>query len=62
MTKQQAIDLFGSAYKLAQALGISRQAVAQWPQELSRQREMAVKGAKTEQIISEQRKLEALQK
>ena len=31
MKKKDAIDYFGSARALAEALGISRQAVYQWP-------------------------------
>lgn len=31
MTKQEAINLAGSAAELANVLGISRQAVCQWP-------------------------------
>ena len=31
ITKKQAINLFGSAKALYEALGISKQAVSQWP-------------------------------
>ena len=31
MTKRQAVKMFGNQAKLADALGISRQAVGQWP-------------------------------
>lgn len=34
MNKQDAIQHFGSSTKLAQALGISKQAVSQWEDEL----------------------------
>ena len=35
MTKSQAIKLLGSAVALAQALHVSRQAVHQWPEQLT---------------------------
>jgi len=34
MTKQEAIDAFGSAKALADALGITAQAVSQWPDDV----------------------------
>jgi transcriptional repressor of cell division inhibition gene dicB len=34
MTKKEAIALFGSQSKLAQALGLSRQAVSKWGDDL----------------------------
>lgn len=34
LTKQQAIDLFGTAKSLGAALGITGSAVGQWPDEL----------------------------
>lgn len=34
MTKREAVRLFGSAYRLSQVLGISRQAVSQWPDDV----------------------------
>jgi len=45
MTKQNAIDIFGSASKLAKALGITRQAVSQWDDNLSLRRIDEVTGA-----------------
>ena len=46
MTKQEAIELFGGGHRaLAEALGISRSAVSQWPQELDQEREDRVIGA-----------------
>ena len=36
MRKTDAIKIFGSASELARAIGISPQAVYQWPDELSR--------------------------
>ncbi len=35
MTKQEAIKLFGTATKLARAIGICPQAVYQWPEVLT---------------------------
>lgn len=35
MTKQEAINLFGTITELSKALGISTQAVSQWPDELT---------------------------
>lgn len=45
MTKQQAISYFGSAAKLARALGISTAAVSQWPDEISQAQADRVIGA-----------------
>lgn len=33
ITKSKAVELFGSVSNLARALGISSQAVSQWPQD-----------------------------
>lgn len=35
MTKAEAIDIFGSQVALAKAMGVTSQAVSQWPEELS---------------------------
>ena len=46
MTKQEAIELFGGGQRaLAEALGISRSAVSQWPKLLDQEREDRVIGA-----------------
>lgn len=46
MTKTEAIDLFGgSRSEFARALGITPQAVSQWPDELEQDREDRVIGA-----------------
>jgi DNA-binding transcriptional regulator YdaS (Cro superfamily) len=45
MTKQQAIAMFGSGAKLARALGITRGAVSQWPDDLDQDRTDRVNGA-----------------
>ena len=61
MTKQEALDLFGGKHKaLAEALGISRQAVYKWPAELSKRQSMAVMGAKHRQLADEHKRLDAL--
>ncbi len=36
MTKEEAIQLFGSGSKLARAIGVSPQAIYQWPDVLTR--------------------------
>lgn len=46
MTKIEAIALFGGDVKLlAEALGITRQAIYQWPDELSQRKADEVAGA-----------------
>lgn len=45
LTKQQATAIFGSGAALARALGITKGAVSQWPDELDQQRTAAVIGA-----------------
>lgn len=45
LTKQQATAIFGSGAALARALGITRGAVSQWPDELDQQRTAMVIGA-----------------
>ena len=52
LTKEQAIELFGSQAKLAAALEISRQAVSQWPHDLDRARTDRVLGAAIRQGLS----------
>lgn len=47
MTKSQAIELFGSVTELAAALGIQRQAVYQWPEELKQRTADEIVGAAT---------------
>ncbi|PVX84327.1 Cro/CI family transcriptional regulator [Paraburkholderia unamae] len=45
LTKQQAADIFGSGAALARALGITKGAVSQWPEQLDQQRTAMVIGA-----------------
>jgi len=46
MTKSQAIRLFGTRHQdLADALGVTRQLISSWPQELTRDQEDRVIGA-----------------
>jgi DNA-binding transcriptional regulator YdaS (Cro superfamily) len=45
LTKQQAVGIFGTATALADALGITKGAVSQWPDDLDTQRTAAVIGA-----------------
>jgi len=45
MTKQQAIDIFDGVPALASALGIHRQAVYQWPDELKQRLSDEIIGA-----------------
>ena len=44
MTKSEAIKIFGDVRKLAQALGITPQAVYLWDEELSERRENEIIG------------------
>ena len=46
MTKEEAIALFRSRRKLAEALGITTQAVGQWPDRLTQRIADRVMGAK----------------
>jgi len=45
MTKDQAINIFGSAAKTAVAVGVSPSAVSQWPTILTNDIELKVFGA-----------------
>ncbi|ALS63603.1 Cro/CI family transcriptional regulator [Pandoraea apista] len=45
LTKQQATAIFGSGAALARALGITKGAVSQWPDQLDQQRTAMVIGA-----------------
>lgn len=45
LTKTQATEMFGTATALAAALGLTKGAVSQWPEELDTQRTAAVIGA-----------------
>jgi DNA-binding transcriptional regulator YdaS (Cro superfamily) len=45
LTKQQAVAIFETQTALASALGITKGAVSQWPDELDTQRTAAVIGA-----------------
>lgn len=45
MRKQDAISLFGTARALASALGITPQAVYQWPEKISQEQADRVTGA-----------------
>jgi hypothetical protein len=45
MTKQEAISLFGNGASLARALGLTRSAISQWPDDLDQTRSDTVNGA-----------------
>ncbi len=45
ISKQQAIEIFGSGKKLGQALGLSQSAISQWPEKLDQWRIDVVIGA-----------------
>jgi DNA-binding transcriptional regulator YdaS (Cro superfamily) len=45
LTKQQAVAIFDTQKALAEALGLTKGAVSQWPDELDVQRTAAVIGA-----------------
>lgn len=45
MTKQEAINTFGTASSLARALGLTRAAISMWPDDLDQQRADRVRGA-----------------
>jgi len=54
MTKQDAIALFGSVTQLAHALGITSQAIFQWPKQLSTRARHEVVGAALETGLLDQ--------
>lgn len=45
LTKQQAVSMFGSGAALGRALGISKGAVSQWPDQLDQKQTAMVIGA-----------------
>ncbi|KVU10683.1 hypothetical protein WK62_05310 [Burkholderia ubonensis] len=45
LTKHQAVAIFGTAKALAEALGLTKGAISQWPDSLDTQRTAAVIGA-----------------
>ena len=45
ISKQQAIEIFGSGAKLGLALGLGRSAISQWPEKLGQKRTDLVMGA-----------------
>jgi len=45
MKKQDVLELFGGAVKVAEAYGCTRQAVYQWPEDLPASIELRVLGA-----------------
>ena len=45
MTKTDANKLFGNASRLAEALGVSHQAVSKWPEKLPQRRQDEINGA-----------------
>lgn len=45
MTKNEAINMFGSVAQLAEALGITRQAIYQWPNQLPKDQADRINGA-----------------
>jgi len=44
-TKSEAIEIFGSSAALSRALGITKSAVGQWPEELNQRQVNEVVGA-----------------
>ena len=55
MDKKEAIEKFGSTRKLAEALGISVQAIYQWPEELTRAIADRVELAYLKQVTSSEK-------
>lgn len=45
LTKQQAVAIFGDGVSLARALGITKGAISQWPDDLDQKRTAMVIGA-----------------
>lgn len=45
MTKQQAIEIFGSGAELGRAVGLTRGRISQWPDELEQRETDLVVGA-----------------
>lgn len=45
MTKKEAIAMFGTVIGLARALGITRAAIYQWPEELTQRQADEITGA-----------------
>ncbi|SDV49230.1 Cro/CI family transcriptional regulator [Chitinasiproducens palmae] len=45
LTKQQAIAIFGTGAELGRALGITKGAISQWPEELDQKQTAMVIGA-----------------
>ena len=62
MKKTDALALFNNnVSRMADALGVSRYTIYRWPDDLERYQVNMVKGAKAQQIIDEQRKLDQVQ-
>lgn len=45
LTKQQALAIFGDGVSLARALGLTKGAISQWPEQLDQKRTAMVIGA-----------------
>ena len=45
MSKNEAIELFGTAADMARAVGLTRGRISQWPEELTQKQEDLVVGA-----------------
>jgi transcriptional repressor of cell division inhibition gene dicB len=45
LTKQQAIAMFGDGVRMAEALGVTKGAISQWPEELDQGKTDRVIGA-----------------
>lgn len=45
MTKTEAVQMFGTAKALAEAVGLSRGRISQWPEKLDQRQEDLVVGA-----------------
>ena len=57
MTKQEAIRLFGTGTKLARAIGVTPQAIYQWPDELTPVLNDRVMAAMMRQVQAQDNKL-----
>lgn len=52
--KEQAINYFGSVKKMAEALGVTRQAIYMWGEELSQDKQDRILGAITRLNMQDQ--------
>lgn len=52
MTKSDAVKAFGSVANLAEALGITREAIYQWPEQIPRGRAFEIKHILSQRELS----------